>query len=136
MKKLALTTLALFTLTAQAKELDKFKEVEKEVGKGGPITFVMDLESCKSDKKLNVVGLVIPNVVMIVDGNRITASNQHFTLNSSAGEGIPAYDYTKYDITEDGGVSVQVTQMRATDYSVISTSSIECQLGKSFKIYR
>ena len=128
MKKLFLSVLFLFPFAAQAKELATFQEIADTVNQGKQVTFVIDFKECKSEMPIgNVMVSVAPNAVMLVDSNRITASDRHFTLDNPLARGVPLFDFGKYSINADGSASIKTTLMNAKSYERMASFLINCQ---------
>lgn len=137
MKKIALSALALFSLSVQADELSTFSDVAATVSQGKPVNFVIHFKECVSQTPLPAVtASITPNAVMVIANSRITASDRHFTLDDPSARGTPVFDYSKFNIDSEGKVSINVTIMNARNYEVLGTHAINCQLGEGFKVFR
>ena len=137
MQKIILSVLVLLSFTIQANELPTFTDIAEAVSHGKQLTFMMNVKKCTSEKSLGkVVGSVTPNAVMLIDNNRITASDRHFTLLDNPDTlANPGFEYSKYNITADGKVSVKITLMNATNYEQLSSFQMSCALGEGFKVF-
>lgn len=83
-----------------------------------------------------VTASVTPNAVMMIANSRITASYRHFTLDDPSARATPVFDYSKFNIDSQGKASIKITRMNATNYEVLGTHSISCQLGDGFKVFQ
>ncbi|AUH72351.1 VirK protein [Legionella sainthelensi] len=137
MQKIALSALALFSSITYAEQLTTFAGIADAVAQGKEITLVMDLQECTSDKfpASPIVGSVKPNAFMVINNNRITASDRHFTLDNPTANGNPTFEYIKYNINSDGKVSIKNTIMNAINYQKIDTFQLACELNKGFKAF-
>ncbi len=136
MKKIALSALTLFSLSAQAADLSTFSDVAAAVSEGRPVNFVIYFKDCTSQTPLPAVTTSItPNAVMVIANSRITASDRHFTLDDPIARGTPVFDYSKFNIDSQGKVSIKITMMNASNYEVLGSHSISCQLGEGFKVF-
>ncbi|BCA96169.1 hypothetical protein TUM19329_25300 [Legionella antarctica] len=136
MKRIVLSVLALFSFAVQADELSTFNDIVAVVSKGKPITFVINFKECSSQMPLpSISASIIPNAIMIVANKRITASDRHFTLDDPIARGTPVFDYSKFNIDSEGGASIKMTMMNATNYEVLGSHLIHCELGEGFKVF-
>ncbi|CEG57372.1 VirK family protein [Legionella fallonii] len=136
MKKITLSIWALLSFTAQADELSTFNDVATAVSQGHPVNFVIHFKQCTSQKTLPAItASIAPNAVMIIGNSRITASDRHFTLDEPSARDIPVFDYSKFSIDSQGKASIKITMMNASNYEVLGSHSISCQLGEGFKVF-
>lgn len=136
MKKIALSALALISFGVQADELSTFKDVADAVSLGKQITFVINFKQCTSEMPLGSSTVSIsPNAVAVIGNNRITASDRHFTLDDPMARGTPLYDFSKYNINSEGGASIKITVMNASNYEKLASYLINCELGEGFKVF-
>jgi hypothetical protein len=59
----------------------------------------------------------------------------HFTLNNPDAPAIPAFEYNKYELKENGQALLKTTLLGAIDYSKIKEYQIQCELGKGLAIF-
>lgn len=136
MKKTVLSALVVVSFAAHADELMTFNDIANNVAVGKQITFVINTKKCKAEMPVgNAVISITPNSVMVLDNNRITASEKHFTLDDPLARGIPLYDYGKFSIDADGSAFVKMTVMNATNYEKLSSFQINCELGIGFRVF-
>ncbi|MCL9682542.1 VirK family protein [Legionella maioricensis] len=136
MKKIVLSVFTLFSFAVHADELSTFNDIASVVAEGKPVTFVINFKECRSQMPLPLVSASItPNAVMIVANKRITASDRHFTLDDPIAPGTPVFDYSKFNIDSEGGASIKMTMMNASNYEVLVSHLIHCELGEGFKVF-
>lgn len=135
MKKMLLSLAFLAPICAQADSFKTFADVAYATAKGKKLTFVVNIAKCNMDNPPQIIASLRPNAVMIVNNNRITASERHFTINSPAFPGTAVYEYIKINITSDNNVSLGFTTLNATDYSQLRTMQVDCQLNEGLKVY-
>ena len=136
MKKTMLSALALLSLTVQANELPTFNDIANVVSEGKPITFVVNFKECSPQNHMPaIVASITPNAVMVINNNRITASDRHFTMDDPIARGTPVFDYSKFNIDAEGGASIKITMMNASTYEILGGMQINCELGKGFKVF-
>lgn len=137
MQKITLSALALFSSMIHAEQLSTFSDIADAVAQGKKITLVMHLQECSSQKKppYPITGSVTPNAFMVINNNRITASDRHFTLDNPMTTGNPTFEHIKYNINLDGSVSIKNTIMNATNYQQIVSFQIDCELNKGLKAF-
>jgi hypothetical protein len=83
----------------------------------------------------SLVGSVRPNAFLVVDNNRITASDRHFILENPIARGKPIFEFIKYNINSNGNVSIKNTVMNAINYEQITSYQVECKLNNGFKAF-
>ena len=136
MKKIVLSALAFFSFAVQAEELSTFNDIAAAVAKGKSITFVINFKECSSQMPLPPISASIsPNAIMVVANKRITASDRHFTLDDPIARGTPVFDYSKFNIDSEGGASIKMTMMNASNYEVLGSYFVNCVLGEGFKVF-
>ncbi|KTD61420.1 VirK family protein [Legionella spiritensis] len=138
MKKTTLmVAAALFSLSARAVELPTFSDVAAAVKEGKQLTFVVTLNACETDFPVpgENVSSVTPNAAMVVNNERVTASDRHFTMNDPSMPGTPVYGYSKFNVNVDGSATMNATIMKAVDYSRVGAFEVRCTLGKGMKVF-
>lgn len=136
MSKIAVIALSsLLSFAAQADHLSSFDDVAKAIAQGKRITFVLDLSKCTSDKPQPIIGSITPNAILLINNNRITASDRHFTMNNPAAPNSAVFDYTKYNITADNNVSIKTMTINASNYDLLASYQVDCQLNKGFSVF-
>ena len=136
MKQMFVLALVFGSLSAQAGELETFKDVVDAVSQGKQISFVIHFNECISEMPLSTAtASITPNAVLVIDNNRITASDRHFTMDDPVRRGAPVYDYSKFTINAEGDALIKTTAMSAIDYEPLASHQINCELGKGFKVF-
>lgn len=135
MKKMLLSLALLAPICAQADSLKTFTDVAYATAKGKKLTFVINVAKCTMENPPQIIASLRPNEVMVINNNRVTASERHFTINNPAFPGTAVYEYIKINITADNNVSLGLTTLNATDYSQLRTMKVDCQLNEGLKVY-
>jgi len=126
----------LLSFAVHADELVNFSAATKAISEGRRITFVVDFKQCSAQMPLPVaMASITPNAVLVVGGNRITASDRHFSLDDPSARGLPTFSYSKFNINSEGTASMNITVMSAVNYEQLNAYQINCNLGEGFKIF-
>jgi hypothetical protein len=136
MKKMLLTALIIGSSVAYSQELTTFQEVADAASQGKRITFVVHLKQCTSEMPVpSSIVAVTPNALMVINNNRVTASDRHFTLDNPMSRGTPTFDYTKFNLDSEGGVSIKTSVLNANNYEKLGSYQFNCDLGTGFRVY-
>ncbi|KTD19153.1 VirK protein [Legionella lansingensis] len=136
MKKLLTLAIVILSFSVHAAELASFADIATAIKNGKQLSFVWAIKECTSEQTLpNSITSVRPNAVMLIADQRITASDRHFTLNDPSLPDTPAFGYSKFNLQANGHATLNITLMRAQDYSKVKTYQIECELGKGLTIF-
>lgn len=136
MKKLVLATFASLSLSAQAAELTQFSDIAEAIKQGKQLTYVFSVKQCDSHTDMpDVTTSVKPNAFMVIGNERVTASDNHFTLSEPMYAGVPVYGFGKFDIFSEGYATIKVTIMQAKDYTKLHEFQIRCDVGHGFNVF-
>lgn len=136
MKKSFFTLFCLGVSSAYSQELVTFQDIANAVDSGKQITFVFHLKKCSSEMPVPSSYIALtPNAVMVVNDHRVTASDRHFTLDNPMARGAPTFDFTKFNLDSEGGVSIKTTVLNANTYEKLGSYQFNCELGAGFKVH-
>ncbi|ASQ46862.1 VirK family protein [Legionella clemsonensis] len=136
MKKFLITVLAIISIGSYAGELSSFSEIANAVVNGKQLTFVWTIKHCSSEINLpDIVTAIKPNAVMLIGGKRITASDNHFSLNEPSLPNKATSTFSKYNLQDNGLALLDITVMKAKNYKKVSNYQIRCELGKGLTVF-
>lgn len=137
MKKILVFIAAWMACSAYAHELKTFAEAAQAIEQEGKIPHVViDAKACENAQQFgDSLASILPDAVMVIDGNRITGTHRHFTLDQPLMKGVPIFINSKFTISQDDNVLLKFTLMRASDYTKIKEMEINCQFGKGVRLF-